>query len=97
MSNTLFSLLNNQKDIICGNVRMFVTLFIVHWTIHLINLALNYTEDLLVFIWVFIVLLLLQICLVCYERDVMLTLSDYNKADVTKAFNSTLRYLHHSC
>ena len=29
--------------------------------------------------------------------DFMLSLSDYNQADVTEVFNSTLRYLDHSC
>ena len=29
----------------------------------------------------------------CYERDIMLSLSDNNQADVIEAFNSTSRYL----
>ena len=37
---------------------------------------------------------LLQICfLFCYERDVMLSLSDNNQTDIIEAFNSTSRYL----
>ena len=31
--------------------------------------------------------------LFCYERDFMLSLSDYNQADVIEAFNSTSWYL----
>ena len=38
-------------------------------------------------------LLLLQICFVCYERDLMVSHSDNNQADVIEAFNSTSRYL----
>ena len=30
---------------------------------------------------------------ICYEKDFMLYLSDINRADVVKAFNSTSRYL----
>ena len=31
--------------------------------------------------------------LFCYERDFMMTLSDYKQADVIDAFNTTSRYL----
>ena len=31
--------------------------------------------------------------LFCYERDVMLSLSDNNQTDIIEAFNSTSRYL----
>ena len=31
--------------------------------------------------------------LFCYERDVMLSLSDNNQTDIIKAFNFTSRYL----
>ena len=31
--------------------------------------------------------------LFCYERDLMLSLSEDNQSDVIKAFNSTSRYL----
>ena len=43
-----------------------------------------------VFQWVLIVLLLLQI-IFCFERDFMLSLSDNIQADVIEAFNSTSR------
>ena len=29
----------------------------------------------------------------CYQRDLMLSLSDNNQADIDEAFNSTSRYL----
>ena len=32
--------------------------------------------------------------LFCYERVFMLSLSDNNRADIVKAFNSSSRYLH---
>ena len=38
-------------------------------------------------------LLSLQICLFCYERDFMLSLSENYQTDITEAFNSTSRYL----
>ena len=36
-----FSRLNNDKDIICGHVRKFVTLSIIFCAMHLIDFALN--------------------------------------------------------
>ena len=33
------------------------------------------------------------LCLLCYERDFMLSLSDNNQTDIIEAFNSTSRYL----
>ena len=37
--------------------------------------------------------LVAEMFLFCYERDFMLSLSDYNQADIIEAFNSTSRYL----
>ena len=34
-----------------------------------------------------------DLCLFCYERDFMLSLSDDNQFEVFEAFNSTSRYL----
>ena len=36
--------------------------------------------------------LLADLFLFCYERDLMLSLSDYNRTDIIEAFNSTSRY-----
>ena len=38
-------------------------------------------------------ILVADLFLYCYERDVMLCLSDDNQSEVTEAFNSTSRYL----
>ena len=37
--------------------------------------------------------LVADLFLFCYERDFMLSLSEYNQSDVIEAFNSTIRYL----
>ena len=37
--------------------------------------------------------LVADLFLVCYERDFMMSLSDYKQADVIDAFNTTSRYL----
>ena len=37
--------------------------------------------------------LVADLFLFCYERDFMLSLSDYNQTDIIEAFNSTSRYL----
>ena len=39
------------------------------------------------------VLLVADMCLFCYERDFMTSLSDDNGANIFEAFNSTSRYL----
>ena len=46
------------KDITFGLVRMYVTPYRFSWTIFILGLALSYTDKLLVFRWVNIVLLL---------------------------------------
>ena len=73
-----FLLLNNLNDINCGHVRKCVMRSIIFWTIYLQDLAQNYIDKLLVFQWVLIVLLLLQICFYFVMRE---------------TFNSTSRYL----
>ena len=37
--------------------------------------------------------LVADLFLFCYEKDIMLSLSDNNQADIIEAFNSTSRYL----
>ena len=37
--------------------------------------------------------LVADLSLFCYERDIMLSLSDNNKTDIIEAFNSASRYL----
>ena len=37
--------------------------------------------------------LLADVFLFCYERDFMMSLSDYKQADIIDAFNTTSRYL----
>ena len=37
--------------------------------------------------------LVADLFLFCYERDIMLSLSDNNQTDIIEAFNSTSRYL----
>ena len=37
--------------------------------------------------------LVAELCLLCYQRDFMLSLSDNNQNDIIEAFNSTSRYL----
>ena len=68
-------------------------LYIIFWKRYLLGLALNCTYKLLVFLWVLIVLLLLQIFLFFVLRDPSCCLSDINQANVIEAFNSTSSYL----
>ena len=37
--------------------------------------------------------LVADMCLFCYDRDCMLSISDNNQADVIDAFNSSFKYL----
>ena len=69
MRNMLLLLLDNLKDIICGHVRIFVTLSIIFWTVDLLELALNCKDKLYVSLWLLIVLILLQIfCPLMYVK-----------------------------
>ena len=75
---------------------MYVTPYRFSSTIFILGLALRYTDKLLVFRWVQIVLLfplVANLFLFCYERDFMKNLSSDNQADLIKAFNLTSRYL----
>ena len=69
-----------------------MTAYRLSWTNFILDLALSYTDKVLVFRWVQIVLLL-YLFLFCYERDFMKDISNDNHADIIKAFNSTSRYL----
>ena len=60
--NTLSSLLKSQNDINFGPVKTYVKPYYTFWIIFILDLALSYTDKLLVFRWVFIVLLLQLIC-----------------------------------
>ena len=61
-------------------------------TLGTIYLAHNYIDKLLVFQWVLVVLLLLQICFFFVMRYFLLSLSDNKQADIIEAFNFTSRY-----
>ena len=55
---------------------------------------LSYTDKLLVFRWILIVLPLdPNMFLFCYERDFMTSLFDVKQAEIIEAFKSTSRYL----
>ena len=44
MRKTLLSILDKQRNMLCGNVRNFVTLSIIYWAIYLLDLALKYID-----------------------------------------------------
>ena len=58
------------EDITFGLVKMYVTPNRFAWTIFILGLALNYTDKLLVFRWVQIVLLLLLICFYSAMKEI---------------------------
>ena len=60
-----------------------MTIIIIFWIIYLLGLFLNYIDPLVA-----------DLCLFCYERDSVLSLSERNQANVIEAFNSTSRYLY---
>ena len=87
-----FSHLNNKTNIICGHVRKNVTLpkdnilknmfgSKLHRRLVGFPIDTNCTP------------FVADLCLVCYERNFMLSLSGNNQTPVIEAFNSTLRYL----
>ena len=91
-----FSLLQTIEGINFGLVRMYVTLCRIFWIILTSDLVISYTDKLLVFRWVQIVLapLVADLFLFCYERDFMTSLDLYDdNQDIIEAFNSTSRYL----
>ena len=57
----------------------------------LLDLALSYmyTDKL----WVVRCFIVADLCLLCYERDFMLSLSGDKEAEIIEAFNSTTRHL----
>ena len=76
------------EDITFGLVRMYVTPYRFSWSIFILGLALSYTDKLLVFRWVQIVLLLKVFCFYSAMKEISLKdLSSDNQADVIKAFN----------
>ena len=75
---------------IYGRVKKSGMLLFIFWIIFLLDLELNLIEKLLVFRWELTALLLLQICLFCYERDFMKSLSRENQADIIESIS---RYL----
>ena len=66
-----FSLLQTiVGDVAFGLVRMYVTPYRFSWTIFVLGLALSYTDKLLVFRWVQVVLLLWLICFCSAVREI---------------------------
>ena len=88
-----FSLLQTIEGINFGLVRMYVTPYRISWIILTSDLVINYTDKLLVFRWVQIVLLLYNGFYFCYERDFKTSLFDDNQAAIIEAFNSISIYL----
>ena len=86
-----FSRLQTIGDINFGLVRMYVTPYRISRIIFTSDLVISYTDKLLVFRWVQIVLH--DLFLFCYERNFMTSLSDDNQANIIEAFNSTSTYL----
>ena len=79
---------------IYGRVKKSVKPLFSFLIIFLLDLELNFIDNLLVFRWEIIVFLLLQICFFFgSERDFMMSLSRENQADIIEVFNSTSRYL----
>ena len=85
-----FLLMNNLNDINYGHVRKCVMLTIIFWTIYFgwklyrqivdITMGTNCAP------------LVANLCLCCYDRDFMLSLSDNNQTAIIEAFNFTSRY-----
>ena len=86
---TRISLLQTTEGINFDLVRM-LTICRISWIIFTFDLVLDYTNKLLVSIWVQIVL---SLFLFCYERDYMTSLSNDNQADIIVEFSSIFRYL----
>ena len=73
---------------------MYGTPYRFSWTIFILGLAPSYTEkNVGIPMGTNYVLLVADLFLFCYERDVMKNLSSDNQSDVIKAFNSASRYL----
>ena len=67
----------------------------IFWIIFILELALSYTDKLLVFRWVLTspTPLVADLFLFCFERGFMTSHSDVKQAEIIEAFNSTSRYL----
>ena len=86
----IFLLLNNNlKDSNSGNVRKFVTLSIIFWTIY----SYLYRQVVGISMGTCARLVADSFFLFCCERDFMLLFYDNNQAYVVEAFNSTSRYI----
>ena len=90
MRNAHFSLLNNLKDLNCGHIRKFVTLYIIfcirfgsklYRQIVGKHMGTNCSP------------LVCRFVLLCYERNFMLSLTDNNQADIVESFTSTSIHL----
>ena len=90
---TRFSLLQTIEGMNFGPVRMYLTPYRISWKILTSDLVMSYTDKVLVFRWVQIVLLVADLVLFCYSIDFMTSISDVNQADSIEAFNLTSRYL----
>ena len=65
-----FTSADHLEDITFGLVRMYATPYRFSWTIFILGLALSYTDKLLVFRWVQIVLLLKLICFYSAMKEI---------------------------
>ena len=75
-----------------GRVKMYVMRLPFCWTTLLFDLAPSCIDKYLSFLWALILLpLIADLFLFCYERDFMMSLSDYKQADVIDAFNTASR------
>ena len=94
MRKTLLSILDNQRYMICGHVRKFVTLSIIFWT----NLFIRFDSELYkqmlgVPMGTNCAPFVADLFLFSYKRDFKLSLSYNSQADVIVAFNYTSRYV----
>ena len=65
-----FSLLQTIEDIHFGFVRMYVAHYRIFWIIFTSDLVISYTDKLLVFRWVQVVLLLYPICFYFVMKEI---------------------------
>ena len=88
-----FTLLINLIYLICGHVKKFVMhLFILRTIYYKIGSEL-YRQIVGIPMGTNCDPLVVDLFLLCYERDFMLSLSDNNQADVVETYNSISRYL----
>ena len=89
----LFSLLIIINMILCGLVRNFVRLFSFFLITFSFSLVLNYTNKLLVYLWIHTVPLYCRSVSFCCERDFTSSLSHENQTNIIESFCSMSRYL----